>query len=268
MRSMRCSCGGPCGPMRGPCGARLTRARCRPTGGVGPAARAPRRYLAGGPHAAAWGRMPFHTRKRVGAARPMRAHARPMRRAAVASPLRANGKGHPSHPNATRMARMPLHGSTCQCRPRSGSAQHGPCGPMRGPCGARLARARGGPTEGRGPAARTPRMGYACRCMGAHAMSHTQEGRRHGPCGPMRGPCGARLTRARCGPTVRDIPAARAPRLGPACRCMAGAPASFLWNVNTTDAPYHTQCLFSALSALKYTSTECPMLYLLSAFKC
>jgi len=32
--------------------------------------------------------------------------------------------------------------------------------------------------------------------------------------------------------------------------------------------PYHTQCLFSALSALKYTSTECQMLYLLSAFKC
>ena len=32
--------------------------------------------------------------------------------------------------------------------------------------------------------------------------------------------------------------------------------------------PYHTQCLFSARSAPKYTSTECQMLYWLSAFKC
>ena len=98
-----------------------------------------------------------------------------------------------------------------------------------GPCAAHaasaLAQARSRPTEGRGPAARTPRMGCACRCMGAHAISYTQEGRHHGPCGPMRGPCGARLAWARCGPSGRVIPAARAPRPGPACRCMGGAPA-------------------------------------------
>ena len=57
----------------------------------------------------------------------------------------------------------------------------------------------------------------------------------------MRGACEARLAWARCGQTKRVIPAARAPRLGPACRCMAGAPASiaaladaFVMLLNTT----------------------------------
>ena len=102
----------------------------------------------------------------------------------------------------------------------------GPCGPMRGPCGSRLARARCGPTERRGPATQTPRMGPHAAAWGANANVAHAQGRRHGPRGPMRGPCEARLTRARRRPTGRVIPAARTPRMGPACRCMGGAPAS------------------------------------------
>ena len=216
--------------------------------------------------------------------RPMRDHARLMRRAPGAGPPPANGRGHPCRPDAAHGARMPLHGGECHVhtRKRVWRLRHGPCGPMRGPCGSRLARARCGPTREVGPAARTPREWPACRCMGAHAMSPTRSGSALlGPCGPMRGPCGARLTMARrrangrarpsrpdashgarmplhgehmhplvevsaaripcghmrdacearlawarCGPSGEVIPAARAPRLGPACRCMAGAPAS------------------------------------------
>ena len=156
------------------------RAHARPmrrAAGAGPApgqrkgAAQPPGRLAWGPHAAAWGRMPFHTRKRVGAARPMRAHARPMRRAAVASPLRANGKGHPSHPNASRMARMPRHGSTCQCRPRSGSAQwamRAHARPMRRAAGVGPLRANGKGHPSRPDATH-----------GAHMPLHGWSSRRH-----------------------------------------------------------------------------------------
>ena len=94
----------------GPCAAHAARGWRGPAAGRRKGAAQPPGRLAWGTHAAAWGRMPFHTRKRVGAARPMRAHARPMRRAAGVGPLRANGKGHPSRPDATHGAHMPLHG--------------------------------------------------------------------------------------------------------------------------------------------------------------
>jgi hypothetical protein len=109
---------GPCGPMRGPCEARLTRARCGPTERRGPAARTPRmgpacRCMGSACHVA-------HT-LRVGAARPMRAHARPMRLAADAGPPPTNGRCLPSRPDASHGARMPLHGehmpATLSCHP-------------------------------------------------------------------------------------------------------------------------------------------------------
>jgi hypothetical protein len=181
------------------------------------------------------GLIPLHTHvtetRHAGAAnweqrhvhRPMRAHARRMRRAADAGPLPANGRARPGHPDAAHGPACRRMGSTCILL--SKSALLGPCGPMRGPCGARLARARCGPTGGGGPAARAPRRGPACRCMGSTCILLSKSALL-GPCGPMRGACEARLAWARCGPSGEVIPAARAPRLGPACRCMAGAPAS------------------------------------------
>jgi hypothetical protein len=55
---------------------------------------------------------------------PMRAHARPMRRAADAGPPPINGRCLPSRPDASHGARIPLHGEhmpatlSCQCSVR------------------------------------------------------------------------------------------------------------------------------------------------------
>jgi len=49
--------------------------------------------------------------------RPMRAHARRMRRAADAGPLPADGRCRPSRPGASQGARMPLHGGACPTPP-------------------------------------------------------------------------------------------------------------------------------------------------------
>ena len=81
---------------------------------------------------------------------------------------------------------------------RSGSALLGPCGPMRGPCGARLTMARRRANGRARPSRPDASHGPACRCMGAHAISHTQEGRRHGHSGP----CAAHARRGWRGPAA------------------------------------------------------------------
>ena len=107
----RRSCIGPCWTMRGACGPRLTRARHdRPTERRGPATKTPRM----GPHGPLHGE---HMHPLVGAARPMRAHARPMRGAADASPLRAKRPTERRGP----AARTPRMGPACRCM---GSACH------------------------------------------------------------------------------------------------------------------------------------------------
>ena len=141
---------------------------------------------------------------------------------------------------------------------------------MRGPCGARLSRARCGQTGRVIPATLTPREWPACRGMGAHAnVAHAQD-RRNGPCGPMRGACEARLAWARCGPSGEVIPAARAPRLGPACRCMAGVPAgiaalaaAFVMLLSTTRghvcsrSGHVTTTFYSSRPKKRSTRSEC-----------
>jgi hypothetical protein len=125
---------------------------------------------------------------------------------------------------------MPLHGEHMHPLVEVGAARP-ICGPMRGACGARLTMARrraNGRARPARPAAshgvRMSRHGGACHV--AHAR-----GSAPWPMRPMRGPCGARLAQARCGPTGRVIPAARAPRLGPAACGGAHASNAAFWEL-------------------------------------
>ena len=211
---------GPCGPMRGPCGARLAMARCGPTGRVIPAARTPRmvptcRCMAGVPAGIA---------------------ALADAVVLLLKTTRVHVCSRSGHVNMgcviTHMSLSYIHPGSLRTHVtetrHAGAASSatsciGPCGPMRGACGPRLTPARHRPTEGRGPATQTPRMGPHAAAWGAMMHPLVEFGAARPMCGPMRGPCGARLTRARCGPTGGGGPATRAPRRGPACHRMGGA---------------------------------------------
>ena len=146
---------------------------------------------------------------------------------------------------------------------------------MRGPCGARLTMARRRANERARPSRPDASHGPALPLHGGACHFTHARGSAPWAFGPMRGACEARLARARCGPTGEVIPAARAPRLGPACRCMAGAPASiaaladaFVMLLNTTRVHVSSRsghvnigCVIThmSLSSRVYTSGLIPL---------